>query len=128
MALIKCPECGKEISDKASACIHCGCPQSAFHGNLIIRGRKEGFNKSLYYLYDIHGNFFDKVLGGEENRYQIKEPITLVLGHKRGSFLGCAVKDSEPVTIDPKKTTCLEACMTPGLHSRQYRLIPIGQK
>ncbi len=26
--LIKCPECGKEISDKASACIHCGCPIS----------------------------------------------------------------------------------------------------
>ena len=26
MALIKCPECGKEVSDKAPACIHCGCP------------------------------------------------------------------------------------------------------
>lgn len=26
MALIKCPECGKEISDKAEACIHCGYP------------------------------------------------------------------------------------------------------
>ena len=26
MALIRCPECGKEISDKASACIHCGYP------------------------------------------------------------------------------------------------------
>lgn len=26
MALIKCPECGKKISDKATACIHCGCP------------------------------------------------------------------------------------------------------
>ena len=26
MALIKCPECGKEVSDKASACIHCGFP------------------------------------------------------------------------------------------------------
>lgn len=24
--LIKCPECGKEISDKAEACPHCGCP------------------------------------------------------------------------------------------------------
>lgn len=24
MALIKCPECGKEISDKAQKCIHCG--------------------------------------------------------------------------------------------------------
>ncbi len=28
MALIKCPECGKEISDKASACPNCGCPVS----------------------------------------------------------------------------------------------------
>lgn len=26
MALIKCPECGKEISDKAPNCIHCGYP------------------------------------------------------------------------------------------------------
>ena len=26
MALIKCPECGKEVSDKAQACINCGCP------------------------------------------------------------------------------------------------------
>ncbi len=29
MALIMCPECGKEISDKAAACIHCGYPVSA---------------------------------------------------------------------------------------------------
>lgn len=26
MALIKCPECGKEVSDKAETCIHCGYP------------------------------------------------------------------------------------------------------
>lgn len=26
MALIICSECGKEISDKANICIHCGCP------------------------------------------------------------------------------------------------------
>ncbi len=26
MALINCPECGKEISDKANACPNCGCP------------------------------------------------------------------------------------------------------
>lgn len=28
MALIKCPECGNNISDKAEACIHCGFPLS----------------------------------------------------------------------------------------------------
>lgn len=26
MALIKCPECGKEISDKAQSCPNCGYP------------------------------------------------------------------------------------------------------
>lgn len=26
MALIKCPECSKEISDRATSCPHCGCP------------------------------------------------------------------------------------------------------
>lgn len=26
MALIKCPECGREVSNKASLCIHCGFP------------------------------------------------------------------------------------------------------
>ena len=29
MALIKCPECGKEVSDKAMTCPNCGCPISA---------------------------------------------------------------------------------------------------
>jgi hypothetical protein len=40
MALMKCPECGKEICNKASACPHCGVPMKAggsiadpeFHG------------------------------------------------------------------------------------------------
>ena len=26
MALVSCPECSKEVSDKAAYCIHCGCP------------------------------------------------------------------------------------------------------
>lgn len=34
MSLITCPECGKEISDKALTCIHCGYPikkEETFH-------------------------------------------------------------------------------------------------
>ena len=30
MALIKCPECGKEISDKAASCPNCGMPLHPF--------------------------------------------------------------------------------------------------
>ncbi len=37
MALIKCSECGREISDKASSCPHCGCP---------VTGKEELLEKS----------------------------------------------------------------------------------
>ena len=30
MALIKCPECGNSISDKANKCPHCGLPSAYF--------------------------------------------------------------------------------------------------
>lgn len=33
MALIKCTECGKEFSDKATACPNCGCPTEAILEN-----------------------------------------------------------------------------------------------
>ena len=29
MALIVCPECGKEFSDRAATCPHCGCPNDS---------------------------------------------------------------------------------------------------
>jgi len=30
MAIIKCEECGKEVSTKAASCPHCGAPQSSY--------------------------------------------------------------------------------------------------
>ena len=37
MSLIKCDECGKEISNKASVCIHCGNPiYSEEHTNVVV--------------------------------------------------------------------------------------------
>ena len=43
MALIKCPECGKEISDKASACPNCGCPASAMNATGAISSDAEKY-------------------------------------------------------------------------------------
>ena len=33
MALIRCPECGNEVSDKAAACPRCGCPITPVTGS-----------------------------------------------------------------------------------------------
>ena len=36
MALINCKKCGKQISNKASTCIHCGYPIKQINYKLII--------------------------------------------------------------------------------------------
>ena len=41
MALIKCPECGKEVSDKAESCIHCGNPLKDKVGRQSNQGSKK---------------------------------------------------------------------------------------
>ena len=44
MALIKCSECGKEFSDKASACPNCGCPTSEMVKSPIVEDQKDNLD------------------------------------------------------------------------------------
>lgn len=51
MALIKCSECGKEVSDKASSCPNCGAP---IKEDEIKKRNKCGYKnreKISYYTY-----------------------------------------------------------------------------
>lgn len=68
MSMIKCTECGKEISDKAAACPHCGCPMTE-----ILSVTKE--NKKE-----------EKVKPIKEKK--IKEPITPEQKKKRILIMG----------------------------------------
>ena len=57
MALIKCPECGKDVSDKATACIHCGYPLTDIgnrKGKLIIKAQTQPIDCTVKQLtFDI---------------------------------------------------------------------------
>ncbi len=49
MALVKCPDCGSEVSDRAKQCIHCGCPIEAIlcaNVNTICRINDEEYDFS----------------------------------------------------------------------------------
>lgn len=46
MALIKCPDCGKEISDRAANCIHCGCPVGSAQDG-VLRVQLNSYMKML---------------------------------------------------------------------------------
>ena len=46
MALIKCPECGKEISNKTKQCIHCGYPLEEIENVIITQSQCSTAEKS----------------------------------------------------------------------------------
>lgn len=57
MALINCPECGQQISDRAPACIHCGFPLDQ-----KTKVQEEETNHDLYSVV-IHSYDRDRVYG-----------------------------------------------------------------
>lgn len=63
MALIQCPECGKEVSDKARKCPHCGYPLEDidFEKEEAAMEKVLEWNKEREYL--LEGNVPEKSLG-----------------------------------------------------------------
>lgn len=64
MSLIKCPECGKEISNKATQCINCGFPLPKENTICIINGRS-------YDLSEIKERIDHLAPGDEKSKYKI---------------------------------------------------------
>ena len=56
MALIKCPECTKEVSDRSEKCVHCGYPiRQSFYTNIYIpKYRSDNFVEDFmcYFIRD----------------------------------------------------------------------------
>ena len=59
MALIKCPECSKEVSDKAKTCPHCGYPltNNEKTNTVLVNGTKYDIS-----ILDLNNNDIAKML------------------------------------------------------------------
>ncbi len=55
MALIKCKECGKEISDRAEACVKCGSPIAVNNSKTIKKQEKYTGVKVISFLFPLIG-------------------------------------------------------------------------
>lgn len=99
MALIHCPECGKEISDKAKSCIHCGCPLDDLvtsgevrikMPNNIVEGWVGLFSSREASVSDSDGHVLWSGKHGENAKFTIDRPtrITINLGGWANSVTG----------------------------------------
>lgn len=99
MALIKCPECGKDVSDTAKSCIHCGYvlkedivaqPQSFATAPQNQNSAKKSLNKgvtinlivTIVYLlfFALYAFFSDGIFIGGIDRSGIIGPVGLCIG------------------------------------------------
>ncbi len=75
MSLIKCNECGKEVSDKAKACPNCGNPIAVDNSVKISfpKYQQQLFNTGCVVL-DGKGNTIAKCKQGEIAEFECKKP------------------------------------------------------
>ncbi len=73
MALIKCSECGKEISDTVESCVHCGCPL----GKVIFNTGNSWIGVfGKYIITDESGNVLAKLKENQQFEMNIVEDTT----------------------------------------------------
>lgn len=84
MALINCPECNKQISDKAQACPHCGLPASYF--NVVNEEDKlEDNNTNLNINLD-YNNFTNVLQSFDSDYYSLLSSEQYITSHEFMNF------------------------------------------
>lgn len=75
--LIRCPECGKEVSDKAPACIHCGFPLNDIHkeNTCLVDGAEYDMTELKNYYAKLtdyeKGEFYRRIKSQYEGNLEI---------------------------------------------------------
>lgn len=99
MALIKCVECGKEISDRADTCPNCGCPVGAesFDGSIDfvwVKGLAQNFNVATILIDNVE---VGKVMNGKSITVKVGlglHSVKLLRGKK------CVIEESIQISKD----------------------------
>ena len=91
MALINCPDCGREVSDRAAACIHCGCPLKDIvsNGKVMIKVSKHPRESQV-----VNHVFFTPVYGTAADIYLFTTSGKMLASAKTGSVISLDVPET----------------------------------
>jgi len=92
MALITCPDCQNEVSDKAPACVHCGNPLTQnVQGVAIFKSTREFMGIGGYYKIYENGLELAKLKEGELFEKQIDKDTEFTVKYTGGFGKGKTV-------------------------------------
>ena len=128
MALIKCVECGKEVSDRAQSCPNCGCPIEASVPNGTVRIKLSpvkaptGFNGNQKASIISNGKTLWEGMTGDVAELYFEGPTTITakyhlsMMHYGGECSG---------TVDPAKSKKYNVSARQGIMSTKLVLQPV---
>ena len=100
MAMIKCPECGQDVSNKAELCIKCGYPLSSLtpkQGYLFVKVVNNGTYWRVNFFNSKTGEKLFVLKPGESKKYKIDNPMTIYAKVTSGGT-------SDELLLEPNKT------------------------
>lgn len=105
--MIKCPECGKEVSDRAKVCPNCAFPLDEYvnFGKITIKlgAQTNGLNsKQKVTITDTSDRILWEGNSGEIAELNVTEPINIKIKYHT-SFMANLWGGSTQGTIDPNK-------------------------
>lgn len=120
MALIKCLECGKEISDKASACPNCGCPIEKGKAENVcsINGIKYNLTEEL--------NLIKSSLDGTEVALKLCSKCDLHIKDAIELYQIIQNEGTVPEIYVSRNANCIPHC--PTCNSSSVEKISVGKK
>ena len=122
MALITCPDCCSQVSDKAQACIHCGCPLNAAANTGVIQ-LKLGMCYSVQKAsVAVNGRTVWEGENGRVIELKLDGPSNVRVEYKRTWYDGAGLCEER---IDPAKHAKWQVVAKPGVLSGKTMIQPV---
>lgn len=124
MALIKCTECGKEFSDKASACPNCGCPTDAMN---ISEPPQENKEQSLSSIWNTVPNKPNSLLPPKPHTTQKVSAVKIDEVNRMFQINGVIPANGKKSGIIGKSVRGFMAVSTMGMSLAAEKMIGLGK-
>lgn len=130
MALINCPECGKEISDRATSCPNCGCPVDPVGFN----EGNQNVTENSGFLYQLQNAFQNSVQNaGNSSLFSYRAtrkigPVKIDENNKMFQINGTILQNGKKTGIIGKSFKGLMAVSTLGISTAAEKALGIGGK
>lgn len=122
MAMIKCPECGRMVSNMAASCPTCGYPIASAASDGVVRVKLGMFQSVQGATISANGRTLWSGKTGQIAELKLDRATNVQIKYQLGMFDGAGSCEG---IIDPKKSKKWQVVSRPGFITMKLTLQPV---